>query len=152
MVGEMLPWTAERKARFIELFNQGLTHSAIAAELGGTTKNACVSISRRLGLADRRTGTPRPGRKERAVQVQQRIRKEETKPRAAPTIVKPLPTLEENGGAGVSIWKLNHTHCRWPIAGEGAKMRYCGAPKFDAENSSYCEEHYHRSIAPRRSS
>lgn len=141
---EMLPWTEERKAEFREYYAAGLSHREIATRLGGTTKNACVGIAHRLGLPPRRPANSRP--------APVRVAADPVPAKKAPLRHRPRPTPPKPtnpvGKKGLIIWDLNHTHCRWPLAGEGVAMRYCAQPK--DEGSSYCQPHRELSMAPSR--
>lgn len=142
---EMLPWTEERKAEFREYYAAGLSHSDIAMRLGGTTKNACVGIAHRLGLPPRRPANRRMKIPATAPPLPPVKLVKPAKPAPAPP-VQPKPAVV--GKKGLIIWDLNHTHCRWPLAGEGVAMRYCAQPK--DEGSSYCQPHRELSMAPSR--
>lgn len=48
-----MSWTDERIAKLEELWNEGLTASAIAKELGDVTRNAVIGKVHRLGLKSR---------------------------------------------------------------------------------------------------
>lgn len=51
--------------------------------------------------------------------------------------IKPEPVP----AGGIEIWQLEWYHCRWPVEGEGATMRYCGQRKQFADKP-YCAEHH----------
>jgi hypothetical protein len=57
------------------------------------------------------------------------------------------PTEDSNvkDDEGVSLLELENHHCRWPIGKDRqGKEHFCGKQKHD--KTSYCEEHYLRSI------
>jgi hypothetical protein len=163
-------WDDKKRAqRYLVLYEKGLTHAQIGAELG-CSKNASVSHARILGLPVRvRTkqaspikraprkpksrSTPKQPPTEAPVKAGGTLvlppRKREihgTKPRPAPPPPKVyLPGPPE----GVQIWDLELQHCRWPMGEPSADMLWCGKPKMEPyENNSYCEEHFQRSRAP----
>src|SRR3712207_3063070 len=49
----MMSWTDERVERLKKLWQEGLSASQIAAELGGVTRNAVIGKVHRLGLSGR---------------------------------------------------------------------------------------------------
>ena len=46
-----MPWTYERIEKLKQLWDEGLTASRIAAELGEVTRNAVIGKAHRLGLS-----------------------------------------------------------------------------------------------------
>ena len=48
-----MPWTYERIEKLKQLWDEGLTASRIAAELGEVTRNAVIGKAHRLGLSGR---------------------------------------------------------------------------------------------------
>ena len=48
-----MPWTHERIEKLKQLWDEGLTASRIAAELGEVTRNAVIGKAHRLGLSGR---------------------------------------------------------------------------------------------------
>ena len=54
-----MPWTYERIEKLKQLWDEGLTASRIAAELGEVTRNAVIGKAHRLGL---QAGWPRKAR------------------------------------------------------------------------------------------
>lgn len=142
-------WTDKRIETLKELWAQGLSGSAIAAELGEVSRNSVIGKVHRLGLAKRANptnarATPTPFRKPRV----QRFRE-----------VIPMPELGDDragGGADLSRWKcpsseirgctlmdLTSETCRWPLWTDANPERlYCGADGADMENKRpYCPFH-----------
>ncbi len=55
-----MSWTDERVERLKKLWNEGLSASQIAADLGGVTRNAVIGKVHRLGLSGRAKSPTRP--------------------------------------------------------------------------------------------
>jgi GcrA cell cycle regulator len=153
-------WTPERLARLRELSVQGYSASAIAADLGGVTRNAVV------GIWARNKDIPRPP----AEKVMKKA-KAESAPRVAPKEAPkpagfalrpsfggavppqlPMPAEPSRGGLScepVTIDGLTARTCRWPLWAHAdhptrEAAMYCGAPVTWSDNgpSSYCREHH----------
>lgn len=160
------PWSAEKIARWRELFESGLSHSKIGAELG-ITRNASIGKAHRLGL--KRAYTP------------QRNSMSGARHRSGPWDVVgiarstyqrrkmlglPLDSPPQAGRAfhirhkppqpspAVDLWpasdcymldmprleftELRKTSCRWPL-GDGPPYQFCGLKQ--APGFSYCGNH-----------
>lgn len=149
-----MSWNDERVELLRKLWNDGLSASQIAAELGGITRNAVIGKVHRLGLS---------GRAKSPSSSVPRIRK----PRASTGTIRPRMRYAGNTalapdyareadidldplanvvpiGPRVSITELNESTCRWPVGDPGAEdFGYCGAkPKTGVV---YCP--YHARIA-----
>lgn len=160
----MSNWTDERVELLTKLWRTGASASQIAAELGGTTRNAVLSKAHRLikrGViqfrADPQSGTrqrakaTRRGRGRRAKAplpnrntgiFPERLSSE---PRAPEPIHGPdlvIPEAERR-----SLHELQPDDCRWPI-GDPRKpgFHFCGKSK--VPGSPYCEFHAQRAIQP----
>lgn len=152
-----MSWTDERVETLKKLWNDGLSASQIAAELGGVTRNAVIGKVHRLGLSGRakparssapKTRTPRqPGSVHRKTRVVTATRgntaiKAELQPEVAssPAPVIELPPVSRR----LSIANLTERTCRWPIGDPSSDdFHFCGN---DAEaGSPYCS--YHSRIA-----
>jgi GcrA cell cycle regulator len=159
-----LSWTDERVELLKKLWQDGLSASQIAAELGGVTRNAVIGKVHRLGLS---------GRAKTQVLAQQRPRKAAA-PAAAPapaarpqrspgmvrgnTALAPMEVAVFDEAAElvvavqpqtevvvpmsrrVSIMELRETMCRWPLGDPvKADFAFCGA---DCDVSKpYCTHH-----------
>ena len=150
-----MPWTEERVELLKKLWQDGLSASQIAAELGGVTRNAVIGKVHRLGLSGRgktsASGTPR-ARKPRPVGIPTG---------AAPTLrgntvlapkivprpeAQPLPEvhLDEDVvvpmSERVTIMELREFMCRWPM-GDPTKpeFRFCGGRAIGG--LPYCSHH-----------
>jgi GcrA cell cycle regulator len=146
-------WTDERVELLKKLWNEGLSASQIAAELGGITRNAVIGKVHRLGLSGRAKSpasvAPR-ARKPRASAALLRVARPTLR---GNTALARLPAYEvdyepepENTAAIVPIGQrctlleLNESKCRWPIGDPGAPdFFFCGGKA--VENLPYCAHH-----------
>lgn len=130
-------WTDERVELLKKMFQDGLSASQIAKQLGGVTRNAVIGKVHRLGLNGRATPSkpalraPRP-----------KPPPAPTKPRAiAPPVAAALPVVryveEEPGSA--TILTLGAHMCKWPIGDPATdSFTFCGRR---SGNGPYCPEH-----------
>lgn len=157
-----MTWTDERIERLRKLWEEGLSASQIAADLGGISRNAVIGKIHRLGLSGRvKAPTPqRRGRKQRLVAkpvyraprrtvigntVLKTIARPEpqavarTEPEPAPAAEAEIVPLREP----VGLLDLREQHCRWPI-GDPAEpgFRFCGQPS--PIGQPYCAAHARR--------
>lgn len=146
-------WTDERVELLKKLWNEGLSASQIAAELGGITRNAVIGKVHRLGLSGRAkspaSAVPRP-RKPRASAALLRVARPTLR---GNTALARLPSYEveyepepESSAAIVplgqrcTLLELNESKCRWPIGDPGAPdFFFCGGKA--VEGSPYCGHH-----------
>lgn len=153
-----MSWTDERVELLRKLWNEGLSASQVAAEIGaGITRNAVIGKIHRLGLAHR-AKTP--------VATRPRI----AKPARAQTQTRPLATSVIGNVAlalaprtlelpdvrpqqevvipisdRVTIMELREAMCRWPIGDPtSTDFRFCGA-KSPGGGAPYCG--YHAGVA-----
>jgi GcrA cell cycle regulator len=149
-----MSWTDERVELLKKLWQDGLSASQIAAQLGGVTRNAVIGKVHRLGLSGRAkspsSGSPRP-RKPRAPGSGLRLRPAYRGNAAllldydleAEPDLDPLANVVPMGPR-VSILELTETTCRWPIGDPGAQdFAYCGSQT--RASLPYCP--YHARIA-----
>lgn len=137
-------WTDKRIEILKELWAQGLSGSAIAAELGEVTRNSVIGKVHRLGLAKRANptnarATPTPFRKPRV----QRFREVLPIPiEITPGKATGQATLPERPGQ-VTLMDLTSETCRWPLWSDAnPEHLYCGAPGAGMENKRpYCPLH-----------
>jgi GcrA cell cycle regulator len=148
-----MSWTDERVELLKKLWQDGLSASQIAAELGGVTRNAVIGKVHRLGLSGRGQPTssikrqrrthPTGIRRQRTVSVGNLALKSnldylpdaDLQPRR--NVVVPIPLK-------FSIFQLNEHTCKWPIGDPGQEDFYfCGHDSL--ESAPYCE--YHAGIA-----
>jgi GcrA cell cycle regulator len=156
-----MSWTDERVEMLRKLWNEGLSASQVAAEIGaGITRNAVIGKIHRLGLSQR-AKTP--------VAARPRVAKPPRAPQApvrttgggggAPSVVgnvalalapRMLPTPDERPQEEVvipltervTIMELREAMCRWPIGDPTSpEFRFCGARAPGAGGSPYCGFH-----------
>lgn len=144
-------WTDKRIEILKELWAQGLSGSAIAAELGEVTRNSVIGKVHRLGLAGRQKLTQPRVKPEPRVHRVQRFR-EITNTGAA--VCLPLirsgegdpsvtPDWSRPGSHPCTLMDLTSETCRWPLWTDANPERlYCGADGADMENKRpYCPVH-----------
>ena len=144
-------WTDERVEQLRKLWNDGLSASQIAGELGGITRNAVIGKVHRLGLSGRAKSpsAPRP-RKHRAHNHMLRVSRPMVRGNTAlaPAYdTEPEPEYIENVipmGQRCTLLELNENKCRWPI-GDPSKGEFffCGGAPSDG--TPYCA--YHARVA-----
>lgn len=133
-----LEWTSERETVLRKLWSDGLSHSEIAKEMGGTTRNAVGSKADRMDLPKRCAPPAKlklvapPVRKEHG-KVGNRNGCGEIFRRGPGAVSTPDVTR------GVALVDLLHHHCRAIVSGEGADARFCGNAK--SGEGSYCAHH-----------
>ena len=131
MNGEL--WTKERDAALREMREQGYSFSQIAVKLGLTTRNAAIGRANRLRLP-----------KEPRVRREKQSRVERHTPFRPPALkTEPLPLMDQQSDAPVTLLDLEPHHCRWPVS--DAPYAFCGATKQDG--SSYCGHHHRVAIS-----
>jgi len=108
---------------------EGRPASAIAALLG-ITRNAVLGKAHRMQLLYT-PKTPKPKSKTTVKRHKRMV----FKPKATETVDLP----PENPVDPVRLMDLRHHHCRWPVAGEGADMLFCGATRL--EPHAWCGKH-----------
>ena len=149
-----MSWTDDRVEILKKLWQDGLSASQIAAQLGGVTRNAVIGKVHRLGLSGRAkspsSGSPRP-RKPRVSGNGLRMRPQYRGNAAlmldygqeAELDFDPLANVVPMGPR-VSILELTEATCRWPMGDPGAQdFVYCGSQTKTA--LPYCP--YHARIA-----
>jgi GcrA cell cycle regulator len=148
-----MSWTDERVELLKKLWQDGLSASQIAAELGGVTRNAVIGKVHRLGLSGRGQPTSSIKRQRRAHPTGIRrtrtltmgnlalkpsfdaLPEHELQPRR--NVVVPIPRK-------LSILQLSEATCKWPIGDPGHDDFYfCGHDSL--ESAPYCE--YHAGVA-----
>ena len=133
-------WTEERVELLKKLWQEGLSASQIAKQLGGVTRNAVIGKVHRLGLSGRATPSqparpafkaPRPARPAPSPSLAPR--------RIAPTAPEPPPVtyVEEPGSA--TVLTLGAHMCKWPIGDPALdSFTFCGRR---TDEGPYCHEH-----------
>lgn len=160
----LAPWTDARVDRLRELYAAGLSAAKISADLGGTTRNACIGLINRLGLPRRgasgstsaqatalratRKLPIRPniaaGKVKRTAMLLARPRaKEEADPgnpirQAGLAILEATNRVDLPVSKRVTIMALTPTSCRFPLGDPSQPgFGFCGKPALDP-NNSYC--------------
>jgi GcrA cell cycle regulator len=152
----LTPWTDDRVELLRERWKEGLSASAIAARLGGTSRNAVLGKLARLGeLGGRRVkkGDVAP---ETALRAHQRFRATRIlRPKPAPSQAllfghagsrKPrssgMPIGSEPEPLGIELLALRDGQCRWPFG--DPKLDFQGFCGHSAGDGSYCGHHRSR--------
>jgi GcrA cell cycle regulator len=137
-------WTDERVELLKKLWQDGLSASQIAKQLGGVTRNAVIGKVHRLGLSGRAAPTkparpiikaPRPQRPAAAPSAPRRI----SEPMASmPTPPAPVRYIDEAPGSA-TVLTLGAHMCKWPIGDPSSdNFTFCGRR---ASEGPYCGEH-----------
>jgi GcrA cell cycle regulator len=151
-------WTEDRVEYLKKLWNDGLSASQIAGELGSVTRNAVIGKVHRLGLSGRAktsgSTTPRPrkavtrppshpmGRNAYPVRGANALA-----PDANPeveAVTETVPAISEEVvvpfSERVTIMDLRENMCRWPMGDPTtAEFRFCGAKS--NVGTPYCAHH-----------
>jgi GcrA cell cycle regulator len=136
-------WTDERVEILKRLWQDGLSASQIAKQLGGVTRNAVIGKVHRLGLSGRATPSkparpafkaPRPQRPAAAPSAPRRI--------AEPSVAAQPPAavryIDEAPGSA-TVLTLGAHMCKWPIGDPASEsFTFCGRR---ASDGPYCSEH-----------
>lgn len=157
-------WTTERVDLLKQLHAQGFSASQMAKALGGVTRNAAIGKCVRLGLGpigggkasapSRAKAAPKPARKPapKGVMVLPEMKGGDVATANRVENIAARAQLAENVVllsrgftplTGRQPVPFGSPGCRWPVAGEGADMMCCGAPRDEgrAEACSYCATH-----------
>ena len=135
-------WTDERVELLKRLWQDGLSASQIAKQLGGVTRNAVIGKVHRLGLSGRATPSkpqrtvfkaPRPARPATpALAAPRRIAE------AAPPHSAPVRYVDERPGTA-TVLTLGAHMCKWPIGDPSQdNFTFCGRR---CDEGPYCHEH-----------
>ncbi len=138
-----MSWTDERVETLKRLWQEGLSASQIAAELGGVTRNAVIGKVHRLGLSGRGQPTTTIKRKRRAEQPPQQAAR-----RARQPVTLGSLALQTNVVVPIAkrltIEALTERTCKWPNGDPGNDdFHFCGNDSL--ESLPYCE--YHAGVA-----
>jgi GcrA cell cycle regulator len=151
-----MSWTEERVALLKKLWQDGLSASQIAGELGSVTRNAVIGKVHRLGMSGRGQPTSTIKRQRRAAAPTSSMRRlrsttsigglalqaeyevvEQPHYRQRRDVVVPIAKR-------LSIEKLTERTCKWPIGDPGHDdFHFCGHDSIDGV--PYCE--YHAGVA-----
>ena len=138
-------WTDERVELLKKLWQEGLSASQIAKQLGGVTRNAVIGKVHRLGLSGRAAPSkpqrtvfkaPRPARPVTSAPAAPRRIAE---PLAAAPALAPRPVVDEAPGTA-TVLTLGPNMCKWPIGDPSTDaFTFCGR-RTDG-TGPYCREH-----------
>jgi GcrA cell cycle regulator len=133
-----MSWNDERVDTLKKLWAAGISGTQIAAQLGGTTRNACIAKLHRLGVTRRDPSAPRT-----------RLPKPAPKPRLVIHAPTPQPVLQPEDIARIATVNLEPHHCRWacgdPAIVGSFEPLFCGSTKLPG--LPYCEMHAARAYA-----
>lgn len=135
-------WSDERVERIVQLWGDGRSASAIAALIGGTTRNAVLGKLHRLGLTQKRS----PHR----ASIETRLRRKAKRTRAAPVVkrrdiimglpAEPLPADDAPPANLIAIGDLEPHHCRW-VYGDPKQGNHGFCGQRHVEGLAYCAGH-----------
>ncbi|MEA2840132.1 MAG: GcrA cell cycle regulator [Methylobacteriaceae bacterium] len=157
-----MSWTDERVELLRKLWQDGLSASQIAGELGGgITRNAVIGKVHRLGMSGRvkppnaATARPRAPKPARPMGMMATMRPLSTRGNtalaAAPIAAEmPRARMEQNVipiSECVTITDLREHMCRWPLGDPTTpEFRFCGARTGDV--GPYCAGHARMAYQP----
>jgi GcrA cell cycle regulator len=136
-------WTDERVELLKKLWQEGLSASQIAKQLGGVTRNAVIGKVHRLGLSGRAAPSkpartvfkaPRPARPAATAAAPRRLMEPA---QLAPT-PSPARYVDESPGTA-TVLTLGAHMCKWPIGDPALdNFTFCGRRTGEGP---YCHEH-----------
>ena len=139
-------WTDERVETLKKLWQDGLSASQIAKQLGGVTRNAVIGKVHRLGLSGRAAPSkparpafkaPRPARAAVAAPTPPR-RIAEAATSSAPQL--PAPRLIDEKPGTATVLTLGAHMCKWPIGDPSLEtFTFCG--RRTGGEGPYCNDH-----------
>ena len=142
-------WTDERVELLKKLWQDGLSASQIAKQLGGVTRNAVIGKVHRLGLSGRATPSkpartvfkaPRPARPVTAAAPAAPRRMVETS-QSSSMVAPPTPVRYVDEAPGTAtVLTLGVHMCKWPIGDPSLdSFTFCG--RHTEEVGPYCMDH-----------
>src|SRR5690606_32424332 len=153
--GGHMGWTDDRVAMLKKLWQDGLSASQIAKQLGGVTRNAVIGKVHRLGLSGRaapsqpaRTTYKAPRAPRPVSQAPAAPRRVAAEPAAAQQPApRPVYRVEEPGSA--TVLTLGAHMCKWPIGDPSTEsFTFCGRRASDG--APYCQEHARVAYQPQQ--
>ena len=152
-------WTDERVELLKKLWQDGLSASQIAKQLGGVTRNAVIGKVHRLGLSGRAAPSqptrpafkaPRPARPAATAMPSAPRRVIAAEPASLPTVAQqpsvPAFRAEEPGSA--TVLTLGAHMCKWPIGDPSTDgFTFCGRR---SSEGPYCGEHARIAYQPQQ--
>jgi GcrA cell cycle regulator len=149
-------WTDERVELLKKLWQDGLSASQIAKQLGGVTRNAVIGKVHRLGLSGRAAPSkpartvfkaPRPARPAAAAPSAPRRIAEPAVANLAPQVA-PVRYVDEAPGMATVLTLAAHM-CKWPIGDPSLdSFTFCGRRSGEGP---YCHEHSEIAYQPAQS-
>jgi GcrA cell cycle regulator len=154
-----MSWTDERVELLKKLWNDGLSASQIAGELGGVTRNAVIGKVHRLGLSGRAKTQTAAAPRVRKAPAAPAVRSAVTRSISAPqmrgnlalaaqpmmeamveTAMELRPDVVVPMSRRVQIMELREAMCKWPLGDPmNADFVYCGADC--TFGTPYCTHH-----------
>jgi GcrA cell cycle regulator len=139
-------WTAERVAELkIRWDKNGESAMQICLAMNAVSRGAIIGKARRLGLAVRATKHANGARRANGSPP----RKTGHKARGVTQVTRARRPVAANGNEIKAtlvdfknpkrLWELRDCDCRWPGAGHGVEILFCGEPA--VEGKSYCFLH-----------
>jgi GcrA cell cycle regulator len=145
-----MDWTQERVELLTKLWNDGLSASLIAFELGGITRNAVIGKVHRIGLSGRprspsESARPRKIRSSRAMRAPRIVNGPAPAPQFEPDAEPETELLEIPQEQRRTLLQLTDAVCHWPVGDPTlGNFFFCGASTADRK-TTYCP--YHDTIA-----
>ena len=134
-----MAWTYERIEKLKQLWEEGLTASRIAIELGEVTRNAVIGKAHRLGLAGRMASKS----KNNGISI---IRKKRINLSKSQKVIDISPIIDEPMNP-TSFENIKDGLCRWPLGDPGEMdFKFCG--RNTNEGFVYCSAHYKQAYQP----
>ncbi|HEX2792350.1 MAG TPA: GcrA family cell cycle regulator [Candidatus Paceibacterota bacterium] len=136
-------WNQEREETVKKLWEDGLSASQIAKQLGGVTRNAVIGKVHRLGLSGRASPS-RPSRHVFKAPYPQRPAAPAPPRRIAEALhaqaAQPIARYVDELPGSATVITLGAHMCKWPIGDPAADdFTFCG--RRSAGDGPYCAEH-----------
>lgn len=143
-------WTDERVELLRKLWQDGLSASQIARQLGGVTRNAVIGKVHRLGLSGRAEPSRPRSARARTVTRRAAARSSQRAPSLRPSPVapatRPVAYVDTLPGTATALTLGAHM-CRWPIGDPVSEMfSFCGRRALGT--GPYCNDHARVAYAP----
>jgi len=133
-------WTDDRLATLKALFEEGLSASQMAAELGGVTRNAVLGKIHRLGWSrPTKVKVEKSPKRRRVPSPHGYKRKIRLLGTAFADLKAVVPPADSVVPLGISVLELRRTTCRWPYGGYSELIVFCGHPV--QAGCPYCPSH-----------
>ena len=134
-----MSWTYERVEKLRQLWEEGLTASRIATELGDVTRNAVIGKAHRLGLSGRMVSK----KSNSGISI---IRKKRVNISQSQKVIDISPIIDEPMNP-IVFQDIRDGLCRWPLGEpEDINFKFCG--RNTKEGIVYCQSHYKQAYQP----